>query len=260
MAEILHDSGEKITGYKLARDAHKTFRTVSSQTGISDVHLLRFEQPGNTLPSYDSVTALWKLLTKRNDIGRLRRLRKVKVRSSTMNEALVSEWHTRQRSSEAELASKAGDKIAFYRWKLRRYAGDTGANALIVQSVTVLQGRTVTGSGLLLTMATFNLAKDFLIQKNTFDALAYAVMHHSLIQGQDMNAERSQRAELLVLEAVSQAFATLSPARQKTALEKLTKTWNGWLNYSTPERWKRSGGGVDEIGRFTVPTSASCLC
>jgi len=81
------------------------------------------------------------------------------------------------------------------------------------------------------------------------------MLHLSLTQAQQTDAEAHQRAILVVLDVFAAAVAA-DPSRLQEKLPQMARVWNGWLDDGTMQRWAAGGPRCDEIGRFI---DASCF-
>jgi hypothetical protein len=248
-AEVLHDQGDELGTIRQILLAEEYFRQNSAVTGYFDVEIFMLEAWKEMWSYSYRLHKLNRKLRQRNDVQRLRRLRKVRYVSSNGDPNSNMDWAFRQRAEQGELAYEAGDYISSHRWKLRRYAADTMASLLISDSEKVLCSTGGVQSALLANIATFNLSKAFLVQGNFLDAAACSILHFNLVDDQT-DTERGQRAVLLILEIFVAAFASFPPEAQKEAIKEIAAIWNGWLDGVSPQRWQEGNPRCDEIERF----------
>ncbi|KAK3307883.1 CHAT domain-containing protein [Chaetomium strumarium] len=249
-ARLHLDAGRRPSSAVAASRAMELYRDTGCAVGCLDVEIL------HSPLTYASIGPLYDKLRARNDLGRLRVLRKMAV-DTTGGQVSSSEtacihttaatWRSRQVLDLRGLALEAGDMISYHRWNMRKYAGDEVVGACIQASEEVLKGDAVVHSTVLATMASFNLAKAYLTLGNHFAASLNALFHLSLTSIQN-DAESHQTAVLSALHCFSEAVA--AEPRLQSRFPALKDRWNGWLESTALRRWDQGQPRCDEIERF----------
>lgn len=239
-AGILKEMKANQAAGDLAKQALSLYEETGSEVGCLDVQLSQAN--GN----YSELGPIYDKLRARNDLSRLRPLRKLPVKSTDPADEGASKWRNTQRASLRDLAAEAGDNIAFHRWNMRKYASDTAVGASIKAAEAILKD-SVVHSSVLATLASFNLSKAYLTLGNYFSAALNSMLHLSLVIVQD-DAEDHQRAVLAVLDVFSAAIA--ADPRLQQQLPRLGELWKGWLDDNTIHRWAAGYPRCDEIERF----------
>jgi hypothetical protein len=244
-AELLRESGEEYSDH--VDKAEGIFKSCDCSAGLLDI--IYFQITKEAPADFAAANALYQSLKSRDDLSRMRRVRRlgVKVTSSHNNEAM--RWQETQRDALADLAHQAGDAYSYGIWKLRKYANDFMAAAVIDINEKVFDTASEVQGELLATIATYNLSRAYLIQGNTMEAAANAILHFQLTNKQ-ADEEQQQRAILNVLDCLEQEFNKKPLGRQADILSELEKSWTGILEDSAVARWAAGHLRCDEIDRF----------
>ncbi|KAG4435976.1 hypothetical protein IFR05_008557 [Cadophora sp. M221] len=264
-AEIRSENGGGPLASMMAMLAASTYQKISDlldlppHAGLFDVKLLEIKMRGRSIP-FDEVETLHDALRQRNDLTRLRRLRRCSV-NYAIDGSPAYDWALFQRSSLRELSKEAGDSIMYQRWNLRKYAGDSLSVASINDAERVIANdeSVAVHSGLLVVLASFNLSRAYLSVGNFFEAALNSLLHLSLT-AQRGDVESHQRATLNVLNVYSEAVANNTSDPEET-LKGLAVLWPGWLTPKSYDRWEAAQARCDEIDRFIdaalfIPTLA----
>ncbi|KAH7322656.1 CHAT domain-containing protein [Stachybotrys elegans] len=248
-AQLQRQLGDESKALIAIDTAKELYQATDCTAGCLDVEL--FEAP----LIYTAIGPLYDRVRARNDMTRLRLIRKMAVNTSkasstssvtTIHTSAVT-WRNRQAIDLRDLAEEAGDMIACHRWKMRKYAGDQVVGASVQASEDVLKADAEVHSMTLTTLASFNLAKTYLTLGNYFAASLNAMLHLSLTDIR-IDSESHQRAILVVLETFTEAIA--AEPRLQERLPELARRWNGWLHDQTLHRWHDGQIRCDEIERF----------
>jgi hypothetical protein len=203
-AEIRSENGGVQMASLMAILAAATYQKLSDLTdlpphaGMYDVKLLEIKMRGRSIPFFE-VETLYNTLRQRNDLTRLRQLRRCNAKYD-IKDSPAYNWGLHQRSSLRELSKEAGDNIMYQRWNLRKYAGDSLSVASINDAERVIANdeSVAVHSSLLVLLASFNLSRAYLSVGNFFEAALNSLLHMSLT-AQRGDVESHQRAMLNVL-------------------------------------------------------------
>jgi hypothetical protein len=244
-ADLLSELRKSQRANRFAEAAQGSFGSAGCTVGMIDVRLLR--ATSQEMIESSEITSIYETFRSRNDIARCRRLRIMRLPTRATGEGPEAEWSHRQRVTLRDLAKEAGDTIAYHRWDLRKYAGDSLAGAALYPAEFVLTSGKA-HSIILATLASFNLSKAYSTVGNYLAASLNAMLHLSLTIVQD-DAETHQRAILNVLQIFSETVAA-DVTRFQDRLIGLSKYWGAFLDDLAIHRWSESSGRCDEIERF----------
>ena len=253
-AEICSENGAGPEATLMAMMAALTYQKLSNDpelpphAGLFDVKFLEIKIAGRSIP-FDVVQSLYDSLRQRNDLTRLRQLRRCNV-NYVLKDSPAYDWELFQRSSLRDLAKEAGDNIMYQRWNLRKYAGDTLSVASINDAERVIANHesVAVHSSLLVVLASFNLSRAYLSVGNFLEAALNSLLHLSLT-AQREDVESHQRAMLNVLHIFSEAVAN-NTENPEEVLTRLAVFWPGWLTPKSYARWEAGQARCDEIDRF----------
>lgn len=254
-AEILNEDGEVETARHLVDLAESYYSNMDDQiegephAGTLDCLAFNIRKAGRSAP-FSAVDGFYNhLLRERNDLTRMREFRKLSV-PYDQKDSPAYNWSFFQRADFRDLAEEAGDHLMYERWKLRKYAGDTLSVSSILDAERVIANHESVGihSSLLVTLASFNLSRAYLIVGNFFDASLNSLLHLNMT-AQREDVEGHQRAMLNVLHIFSEAVATLKDGADDI-LQLLATRWDGWLTPKSYDRWMDGDARCDEIDRF----------
>lgn len=253
IAEVRSENGAAQVASLMAM-VEATYVSLSKATelpphaGLFDVKLLEIKIAGRSI-AFHQVQTLFDSLRGRNDLTRLRQLRRCNV-TYTIKDSPAFNWELFQRSSLRELAKEAGDSIMYQRWNLRKYAGDALSVASIndAERVVANDESVAVHSSLLVVLASFNLSRAYMSVGNFFEAALNSLLHLSLT-AQRGDVESHQRAMLNVLNILSEAVANNTTNPEET-LKGLAVLWPAWLTPESYDRWEAGQARCDEIDRF----------
>ena len=252
LAQLYYQRGgpELAKAAELLDEAEDIYKLERSEGGLMDITIEWLKQDSPAQIPYGRISTLAASLRAKDDLRRLRTIRKLSVRPLGEHEAEdVNKWQEQQRVDQRILALEAGDMVQAQRWKLRRYCGNMTVTSLFEESQSMLDHHAVPQSTLLMTLASFNLASIYLYQGNHFEAALHAVLHYCLVR--DANStEWYQRAILMILKVIEAAFASHHLNSQGILMGKLCREWHGWLGEDGPSRWLSGSPVCDEIDRF----------
>ncbi|PVH75886.1 hypothetical protein DL98DRAFT_313737 [Cadophora sp. DSE1049] len=253
-AEICNENAAAPEATLMAMMAASTYQKLGDgselppHAGLFDVRMLEIKMAGRSIP-FDVVQALHDSLRQRNDLARLRQLRRCNV-NYIFKDSPAYDWELFQRSSLRDLAKEAGDNIMYQRWNLRKYAGDTLSVASINDAEQVIANdeSVAVHSSLLVVLASFNLSRAYLSVGNFLEAALNSLLHLSLT-AQRGDVESHQRAILNVLHIFSEAVAN-NTIDSEEIVKRLAVLWPGWLTPKSYDRWEAGQARCDEIDRF----------
>jgi len=244
-AELLRESGAHFSAE--VATAESIFKSCGSDAGLLDIEFFRITEKSRT--DFTSTHALYGSLKERDDIHRMQRVRRLVVAIASSDEYGALSWQETQRDALADLANEAGDAYSHGIWKLRKYASDFKAAAVIEINEKAFDTAHEVQSELLATIATYNLSRAYLVQGNTLEAAANAMLHFQLATKQ-RDAEQMQRAALNVLECLEEEFSKKSVRRQAEILTEIANSWTGFLEDTAIIRWVAGQPRCDEFDRF----------
>ncbi|KAK0117405.1 hypothetical protein ONS96_013235 [Cadophora gregata f. sp. sojae] len=253
-ADIFSENGAPQVALLMLRFVEAEYHNLSESSGLPphaglfDVQLLDIKLAGRSI-AFGRIQSLYDDLRQRNDLTRLRQLRRCNV-TYLSKDSPAHNWELFQRSSLRELAKEAGDNIMYQRWNLRKYAGDTLSVASINDAERVIANddSVAVHSSFLVVFASFNLSRAYLSVGNFFEAALNSLLHLSLT-AQRGDVESHQRAMLNVLHIYSEAAANNTTNPEET-LQILSVLWPGWLTPKSYDRWEAGQARCDEIDRF----------
>ena len=244
-AELLRESGGQFSKY--VAEAESIFRSCGCEVGLLDVAYFKVTEVAQT--DFAVTNTLYRSLKLRDDISRMRRVRRLHVATISSIDDGAMNWQETQRDALAKLANEAGDAYSHGIWKLRKYSNDFMAASVIDINEKVFDTANEVQSELLATVATYNLSRAYLIQGNTMEAAANAILHFQLTYKQ-LDQEQLQRAILNVLNCLEEEFNNKSLSRQSEILTEIASSWTGLLEDSAILRWVAGHPRCDEIDRF----------